>query len=92
MAAAEEDAAKKDTDCVYFLASPLTCKKGNDCEFRHSENARMNPRDCWYWLHSKCLNRDCAFRHPVRKAFYFSNPAFCEEIVTLHYHLSQPSG
>ncbi|KAJ7558861.1 hypothetical protein O6H91_04G059100 [Diphasiastrum complanatum] len=37
---------------------------GNDCEFRHSENARMNPRDCWYWLHSKCLNRDCAFRHP----------------------------
>ena len=23
----EEDALKRNTDCVYFLASPLTCKK-----------------------------------------------------------------
>ncbi|KAJ7299596.1 hypothetical protein O6H91_Y199100 [Diphasiastrum complanatum] len=65
MATGDEDAAKKkDTDCVYFLASPLTCKKGNDCEFRHSESARLNPRDCWFWLQGQCLNRDCAFRHP----------------------------
>lgn len=26
-ATAEEEAAKGSTDCVYFLASPLTCKK-----------------------------------------------------------------
>lgn len=25
--AAEEEAIKRNTDCVYFLASPLTCKK-----------------------------------------------------------------
>ncbi|KAJ7216103.1 hypothetical protein O6H91_Y472000 [Diphasiastrum complanatum] len=64
-AAAEDDAAKKKkTDCVYFLASPLTCKKGNECEFRHSENARVNPRDCRFWLLGNCLHRDCPFRHP----------------------------
>ncbi|CAK9259186.1 unnamed protein product [Sphagnum jensenii] len=60
----DDDALKKKTDCVYFLASPLTCKKGNDCEFRHSESARVNPRDCWYWLAGTCLMPDCPFRHP----------------------------
>ncbi|KAM7487868.1 hypothetical protein LguiB_025352 [Lonicera macranthoides] len=61
---AEEEALKKNTDCVYFLASPLTCKKGSECEYRHSDIARVNPRDCWFWLNSHCLNPKCAFRHP----------------------------
>ncbi|CAA7403435.1 unnamed protein product [Spirodela intermedia] len=61
---AEEEAVKRNTDCVYFLASPLTCKKGNECEYRHSEGARVNPRDCWYWLSGSCLNPKCLFRHP----------------------------
>ncbi|EXB97153.1 Zinc finger CCCH domain-containing protein 17 [Morus notabilis] len=61
---AEEEALKRNTDCVYFLASPLTCKKGGECEYRHSEYARVNPRDCWYWLNGNCLNPKCAFRHP----------------------------
>ncbi|KAL5698069.1 hypothetical protein ACHQM5_029153 [Ranunculus cassubicifolius] len=60
----EDDLKKRNTDCVYFLASPLTCKKGIECEFRHSEIARLNPRDCWYWLSGSCLNPTCAFRHP----------------------------
>ncbi|KAK1320500.1 Zinc finger CCCH domain-containing protein 19 [Acorus calamus] len=60
----DEEAVKKNTDCIYFLASPLTCKKGNECEYRHSENARMNPRDCFYWLNRNCLNPKCSFRHP----------------------------
>ncbi|CAO2036981.1 unnamed protein product [Urochloa humidicola] len=60
----EEEALRRSTDCVYFLASPLTCKKGNECDFRHSEGARMNPRDCWYWLNGSCLNPKCSFRHP----------------------------
>ncbi|GLJ30863.1 hypothetical protein SUGI_0613510 [Cryptomeria japonica] len=60
----EEEAQKRYTDCVYFLASPLTCKKGIECEYRHSENARINPRHCWYWLNGNCLNPHCAFRHP----------------------------
>eukprot|EP00250_Pteridium_aquilinum_P018453 c24093_g1_i2 orf=747-2708(-) len=59
-----DEAQKRTTDCVYFLASPLTCKKGNDCEYRHSEAARINPRDCWYWLSGNCLNANCSFRHP----------------------------
>lgn len=61
---AEEEALKRNTDCVYFLASPLTCKKGSECEYRHSDVARVNPRDCYYWLHGNCLNPKCAFRHP----------------------------
>ncbi|CAN4096410.1 unnamed protein product [Withania somnifera] len=35
-----------------------------ECEYRHSEIARLNPRDCWYWLAGSCLNPTCAFRHP----------------------------
>ncbi|XP_043716228.1 zinc finger CCCH domain-containing protein 32 [Telopea speciosissima] len=64
VATAEEESLKRNTDCVYFLASPLTCKKGNECEYRHSEAARINPRDCWYWMNGNCLNPKCAFRHP----------------------------
>ncbi|KAG9442352.1 hypothetical protein H6P81_018206 [Aristolochia fimbriata] len=66
---AEEEAMKRNTDCVYFLASPLTCKKGSECEYRHSEGARMNPRDCWYWLNGNCLNPKCSFRHPPLDGF-----------------------
>ncbi|KAI3701480.1 hypothetical protein L6452_26591 [Arctium lappa] len=65
----EEVLQKRFTDCVYFLASPLTCKKGIECEYRHSEIARLNPRDCWYWLGGCCFNPDCAFRHPPLEAF-----------------------
>ncbi|XP_043695446.1 zinc finger CCCH domain-containing protein 19-like [Telopea speciosissima] len=61
---AEEEFLKRNTDCVYFLASPLTCKKGSECEYRHSEAARINPRDCWFWMNGNCLNPKCAFRHP----------------------------
>ncbi|XP_051148868.1 zinc finger CCCH domain-containing protein 32-like [Andrographis paniculata] len=61
---AEEEALRRNTDCVYFLASPLTCKKGSECEYRHSDIARVNPRDCWYWINGNCLNSKCAFRHP----------------------------
>ncbi|KDP32377.1 hypothetical protein JCGZ_13302 [Jatropha curcas] len=60
----EEELQKRNTDCVYFLASPLTCKKGMECEYRHNEIARLNPRDCWYWLAGNCLNPTCGFRHP----------------------------
>uniref|UniRef100_A0A1J3I718 Zinc finger CCCH domain-containing protein 17 n=1 Tax=Noccaea caerulescens TaxID=107243 RepID=A0A1J3I718_NOCCA len=64
VSSAEEEALKWNTDCVYFLASPLTCKKGAECEYRHSEFARVNPRDCYYWLSGNCMNPKCGFRHP----------------------------
>ncbi|KNA13555.1 hypothetical protein SOVF_115570 [Spinacia oleracea] len=60
----EDELLKRNTDCVYFLASPFTCKKGVECEYRHSEMARLNPRDCWFWLSGTCFNPTCAFRHP----------------------------
>ncbi|KAL9268892.1 Zinc finger CCCH domain-containing protein [Drosera capensis] len=37
---------------------------GLECEYRHSEMARLNPRDCWYWKHGNCLNPACGFQHP----------------------------
>ncbi|CAN4113868.1 unnamed protein product [Withania somnifera] len=70
VSAEEEAAVKSNTDCVYFLASPLTCKKGSECEYRHSDMARLNPRDCWYWLNGNCLNPKCAFRHPPLDGFF----------------------
>lgn len=64
-AADEEEARRRrGTDCVYYLASPLTCNKGSECEFRHSDAARANPRDCWYWFNGNCANPKCSFRHP----------------------------
>lgn len=60
----EEARRRRSTDCIYFLASPLTCKKGSECEYRHSDAARMNPRDCWYWFNGNCANPKCSFRHP----------------------------
>lgn len=64
-AADEEEARRRrGTDCVYYLASPLTCKKGSECEYRHSDAARVNPRDCWYWFNGNCANPKCSFRHP----------------------------
>ncbi|CAM8914880.1 unnamed protein product [Rhodiola kirilowii] len=71
---AEDEVTKRNTDCVYFLASPLTCKKGSECEYRHSEHARVNPRDCWYWLNGSCLNPKCAFRHPPLDGLLGSQP------------------
>ncbi|KAJ0968704.1 hypothetical protein J5N97_021581 [Dioscorea zingiberensis] len=67
---AEEETLRRNTDCVYFLASPLTCKKGIECEFRHSDGARLNPRDCRYWLNGNCLNPKCSFRHPPLDTLY----------------------
>ncbi|KAK9115662.1 hypothetical protein Sjap_014609 [Stephania japonica] len=74
-AAAEDEAVKRHTDCVYFLASPLTCKKGSECEYRHSEEARINPRDCWFWTNSSCLNPKCPFRHPPLDALFGGSSA-----------------
>ncbi|KAF0934535.1 hypothetical protein E2562_025630 [Oryza meyeriana var. granulata] len=37
---------------------------GSECEYRHSDAARMNPRDCWYWFNGNCANPKCSFRHP----------------------------
>ncbi|KAH7424098.1 hypothetical protein KP509_12G089800 [Ceratopteris richardii] len=38
--------------------------QGTDCEYRHSKAARLNPRDCRFWLAGNCLNSSCPFRHP----------------------------
>uniref|UniRef100_A0A8I7BHW7 C3H1-type domain-containing protein n=1 Tax=Hordeum vulgare subsp. vulgare TaxID=112509 RepID=A0A8I7BHW7_HORVV len=38
--------------------------QGSECEYRHSDAARVNPRDCWYWFNGNCANAKCSFRHP----------------------------
>ncbi|KAL6844386.1 hypothetical protein ACP4OV_026059 [Aristida adscensionis] len=86
----EEEALRRSTDCVYFLASPLTCKKGNECDFRHSEGARMNPRDCWFWLNGNCLNPKCSFRHPPIDGL-IGAPTPGVPSVSSHYSAYNPS-
>nr|GMC58727.1 zinc finger CCCH domain-containing protein 34-like [Ipomoea batatas] len=100
----EEELLKRNTDCVYFLASPLTCKKhkaaedkawcnggsetGVECEYRHSDIARLNPRDCWYWLAGSCLNPTCGFRHPPLQSFsgmsYESTTTYHQPVVQVN--------
>lgn len=57
-------------------------EQGNECEYRHSEYARVNPRDCRYWLSGNCLNPKCSFRHPV-SVFIYDN-----QILYFHAYLS----
>lgn len=54
-------------DVVFSKSFMVICLpfQGIECEYRHSEIARLNPRDCWYWLAGSCLNPSCPFRHPV---------------------------
>ncbi|CAL9163768.1 unnamed protein product [Musa hybrid cultivar] len=71
--AANAEALKRNVDCFYFIASPTTCTKGSKCEYRHSEGARFNPKDCLYWLKGNCLNPRCTFRHRPLESL-FGNP------------------
>ncbi|KAJ8512310.1 hypothetical protein OPV22_002744 [Ensete ventricosum] len=71
--AANVEALKRNVDCYYFIASPITCTKGSKCEYRHCEGARFNPKDCSYWLKGNCLNRRCTFRHRPLE-WLFGNP------------------
>ncbi|CAL9051796.1 unnamed protein product [Musa banksii] len=71
--AANAESLKRNVDCFYFIASPTTCTKGSKCEYRHSEGARFNPKDCLYWLKGNCLNPRCTFRHRPLESL-FGNP------------------
>lgn len=68
--------------CYSFAPPPL---QGSECEYRHSEVARVNPRDCYYWLNGNCTNRKCTFRHPVSLflASIFFNLIINKEITLL---------
>ncbi|KAF7809574.1 zinc finger CCCH domain-containing protein 17 [Senna tora] len=56
-------------DLLRLLDLPSPSSYGSECEYRHSEYARVNPRDCWYWLNGNCLNPKCSFRHPPLDGF-----------------------
>ncbi|RCV14959.1 hypothetical protein SETIT_3G020200v2 [Setaria italica] len=60
-------------------------RMGNECDFRHSEGARMNPRDCWYWLNGSCLNPKCSFRHPPIDGLFSGAPTPGVPPVSSHY-------
>jgi hypothetical protein len=55
-----------------FFLTEASCSlfhQGSECEYRHSEYARVNPRDCYFWLNGNCMNPKCGFRHPVSLFF-----------------------
>eukprot|EP00002_Diphylleia_rotans_P030267 TRINITY_DN6208_c0_g3_i1.p1 TRINITY_DN6208_c0_g3~~TRINITY_DN6208_c0_g3_i1.p1 ORF type:complete len:579 (+),score=139.72 TRINITY_DN6208_c0_g3_i1:82-1818(+) len=58
-----EKTTKSLQDCRFFILG--SCNKGDACEFRHSEAARTNPRECAFYPRGKCTNPDCGFRHSL---------------------------
>ncbi|PHT59726.1 hypothetical protein CQW23_02089 [Capsicum baccatum] len=61
--AAEEEAIKRNTDCVYFLASPLTCKKLDistniDNRMGEAENEDADGEEYDEHEEKECFKRD----------------------------------
>jgi hypothetical protein len=53
---------KKLIDCYWFLQDQ--CKKGDACEYRHSQAAHDTQTVCKFWQQNQCTNQSCKFRHP----------------------------
>jgi hypothetical protein len=47
--------------CLFFVLF----FQGTACSFRHSEEAKSNPRNCHHWLAGHCPFPRCTFRHPT---------------------------
>ncbi|RZF32845.1 hypothetical protein LSTR_LSTR009396 [Laodelphax striatellus] len=74
-------ANKKLDDCYFYYYS--TCYKGDDCAFRHEENALGCETVCPNWKAGTCQNVHCQFRHMLLKKNRKAIPCFWE---------SQPNG
>ncbi|XP_012148238.1 LOW QUALITY PROTEIN: uncharacterized protein LOC100881252 [Megachile rotundata] len=66
----------KNTDCYFFYYS--TCKKGDNCPFRHEPSALGCETMCIYWQQGKCLEEHCNFRHMELKKNRKSIPCYWE--------------
>ncbi|XP_053997428.1 zinc finger CCCH domain-containing protein 11A-like isoform X2 [Hylaeus anthracinus] len=66
----------KNTDCYFFYYS--TCKKGDNCPFRHEPSALGCETMCIYWQQGKCLDEHCNFRHMELKKNRKSIPCYWE--------------
>ncbi|KZC12756.1 Zinc finger CCCH domain-containing protein 11A [Dufourea novaeangliae] len=66
----------KNTDCYFFYYS--TCKKGDECPFRHEPSALGCETMCIYWQQGKCLDEHCNFRHMELKKNRKSIPCYWE--------------
>ncbi|XP_031847037.1 zinc finger CCCH domain-containing protein 11A [Nomia melanderi] len=66
----------KNTDCYFFYYS--TCKKGDECPFRHEPSALGCETRCIYWQQGKCLDEHCNFRHMELRKNRKSIPCYWE--------------
>nr|XP_034181616.1 zinc finger CCCH domain-containing protein 11A-like isoform X1 [Osmia lignaria] len=66
----------KNTDCYFFYYS--TCKKGDNCPFRHEPSALGCETMCIYWQQGKCLEEHCNFRHMELKKNRKTIPCYWE--------------
>lgn len=48
-------------DCYYYLYS--SCRRGHDCTFRHSPDARASTKICPEWEKTRRCTVDCPLRH-----------------------------
>ncbi|KAL0479469.1 hypothetical protein AKO1_007633 [Acrasis kona] len=49
---------------------------GESCEFRHSEEAKKNPRECKFWQAGECTNKECIFRHGTKQVKRVPTPCY----------------
>ncbi|XP_076645816.1 uncharacterized protein LOC143355140 isoform X1 [Halictus rubicundus] len=66
----------KNTDCYFFYYS--TCKKGDECPFRHEPSALGCETMCIYWQQGKCLDEHCTYRHMELKKNRKAIPCYWE--------------
>ncbi|XP_078036643.1 uncharacterized protein LOC144469777 isoform X2 [Augochlora pura] len=67
----------KNTDCYFFYYS--TCKKGDECPFRHEPSALGCETMCIYWQQGKCLDEHCNYRHMELKKNRKAIPCYWEK-------------
>uniref|UniRef100_A0A914V1A7 RUN and TBC1 domain-containing protein 3 n=1 Tax=Plectus sambesii TaxID=2011161 RepID=A0A914V1A7_9BILA len=80
-------------DCYFFYYS--TCKKGNDCPFRHCTEALGTETVCTLWSKTgKCFKERCPFRHmKIGKSreqtvcFWENQPGGCRKPHCVFKHL-----
>ncbi|XP_075234406.1 uncharacterized protein LOC142332086 [Lycorma delicatula] len=89
-----EPNSRKNDDCYFYYYS--TCLKGDNCLFRHEENALGCEVVCQYWKEGKCLNERCNFRHMELKknrkvipCYWETQPGGCRKPHCPFRHMNQ---
>ncbi|XP_032305234.1 zinc finger CCCH domain-containing protein 11A [Coturnix japonica] len=81
----------KGNDCYFYFYS--TCKKGDNCPFRHCEAALGNETICTLWKEGRCFRNVCRFRHmeiskkrSMISCYWENQPGGCQKSNCAFHH------